>query len=64
MLSELREDAWGKDAHVILLTNLNDTQKIEQGVKYGVTDYLVKTDWHIQDLIGKINAIKKKTHDS
>ena len=37
-----------------LLTNLNEPEKVEQAVKAGVSDYLVKSDWHIDEVIEKV----------
>ena len=41
MLRKLREDAWGKDVPVILLTNLNDAEKAADALEHGVYDFLV-----------------------
>ena len=54
MLRKLREDAWGKTAAVILLTNLSDEGKVAEGMKHGVYDYLVKADWNIGDVVKKV----------
>ncbi len=54
MLRELRKDEWGKDAQVMLLTNLSDMGKIEEATKLGVYEYLVKSDWELKDVIEKI----------
>ena len=54
MLTKLREDVWGKDAHVILLTNLVDNKEIVEAMKTGVFDYLVKSDWKIDDVVEKV----------
>ncbi len=54
MLSKLREDTWGKDAKVIMLTNLSDSEKIAESGEKGVYDYLVKSDWKIEDLVHKV----------
>ena len=54
MLRELRQRAEGKDAPVIILTNLSDADSIEASIKSGVSDYLVKADWKIGDLMEKI----------
>lgn len=54
MLTKLREDAWGKDAHVILLTNLVDNKEIVEAMKTGVFDYLVKSDWKIEDVVERV----------
>lgn len=54
MLEKLREDAWGKTAQVIMLTNLSDTEKIAKVAEKGVHDYLVKADWDIGGIIDKV----------
>jgi DNA-binding response OmpR family regulator len=54
MLEKLRESDWGKDLPVILLTNLNDPEKVAEAVKVGVYDYLVKTNWKLEDVLNKV----------
>lgn len=54
MLKELRKDNWGKDVAVIILTNLDDNKKVAEIVKEGTYDYLIKTDWEINDIVEKI----------
>ncbi len=56
MLTELRKDPWGKDARVIMLTNLSDAIRVSDAVEHGVHDYLVKTDWKLEDLVAKARA--------
>lgn len=56
MLRKLREDAWGKNVHVILLTNLSDESKVAEAMKHGVYDYLVKADWNIGDVVKKVRS--------
>jgi len=55
MLSELRKDAWGENAKVILLTNLSDPGKISESITHKVNDYLVKSDWKIEDVVKQVN---------
>jgi len=56
MLKNLREDAWGKNVPVVLLTNLSATDvKIVRGVvEHEPSYYLVKSDWKIEDVVGKV----------
>ncbi|MBU2541984.1 response regulator [Patescibacteria group bacterium] len=54
MLKKLREDKWGKDAKVIILTNLSDAEKVAKAAEHNVFDFLVKTDWHISDVVEKV----------
>jgi len=54
MLKQLRQDGWGKGVKVILLTNVGDMEKVSQAVDLGSYDYLVKTDWKIEDVVAKV----------
>lgn len=56
MLKRLRQDSWGKDVPVILLTNLSDESKIAEAMQHGVYDYLVKADWNINDVVAKVKS--------
>ena len=56
MLHKLREDAWGKDVKVIVLTNSEDQRKAADALKNGVYDYFIKSDWNIKDVVGKVQT--------
>jgi len=53
MLKKLRENKEYVAIPVILLTNLGYGQEVEEAIKYGVTDFLVKTNWKLEDVINK-----------
>jgi len=53
-LNKLREDAWGEKASVIIMSNLDDAEKVSEAMKRGVNDYFIKTDWKLEDVIAKI----------
>lgn len=55
MLEKIRQDEWGKDAKIILLTNLSDSDKITQSLSRGVHGYLIKSDWKLEDIVKKVN---------
>ncbi len=57
MLKELRTDAWGKAVPVIILTNLSDYRTVADALGHGVHDFLVKSDWEINDVV---TAVKQK----
>ncbi len=57
MLKELRSDEWGKDALVIVLTNLGEDWETSRFIKSGVKDYLVKADWALDDVVEKVRGI-------
>jgi len=54
MLEKLRQDSWGKDVRVIMLTNLSGTEKIADAMMHNSFEYIVKTDTTIEDLVNKI----------
>ena len=55
MLEKLREDSWGKKVPVIILTNLTSVAETKEAMKKGVNDYLIKSDWALEDLLEKIS---------
>jgi DNA-binding response OmpR family regulator len=54
VLTKLREDEWGRDVPVVILTNLYSPEKVKEGNKLGVKDFLIKTDCSINDITKKI----------
>jgi len=39
---------------MMFLTNLNDANHISEAVSVDVTDYLVKSDWNINDIVTRV----------
>ena len=54
VLKKLRADVWGKDVPVVLLTNLNMADKVAEALDKGAFDYLVKSDWSLDDVVKKV----------
>lgn len=54
MLQKVRMLPGGTEIPVIVLSNLSDPMKIEEGIESGVSEYLVKSDWKIDDVMTKI----------
>ena len=50
-MKKLREDPWGKGVPVIILTNLNTAESVQDSVTNGAYDYLVKIDYTLDDLV-------------
>lgn len=63
MLKKLREENdWGRNARVILLTNVDNPDMVAEGLKIGFDesyDYLVKTNWTLDEVVKKV---KNKLH--
>jgi len=51
VLEELRKDQWGANVPVLMFTNVENTNHINTALKLGVSDYLIKSDLHIADII-------------
>ncbi len=55
MVKKLREDTkWGANVPVIMLTNLSDPDSVSEVAEYGVFDFLVKTDWKLDDVVALV----------
>lgn len=54
MLGKLRENEKGKNIPVIVFTNTNDAEKISKAVEGGASEFLVKVDWSLEDLVKKV----------
>ena len=61
---KLREDAWGKTVPVIILTNLSDASEasdaVDQAIQHNIFDYLVKSDWQLEDVVARIKERLRK----
>ncbi len=44
----------GKKVSVMMLTNLNNPNLIADAAELGVTEYLVKADWEIDEIVQKV----------
>jgi DNA-binding response OmpR family regulator len=52
LMKKIREDKkWGKGVPIIMLTNLSDSDSVSEAAKYNVYDFLVKTDWRLDDIV-------------
>ncbi len=60
MFKKLREDVWGKNAKVIMLTNLNDAENVAEAMEQGSFNYFVKSDWKIEDVVAKVREKLEK----
>lgn len=52
VMNKIREDdKWGADVPLIMLTNISDPTHVAEAAKVGVYDFLVKTDWKLEDVV-------------
>lgn len=61
-LKKIRQDAWGAHVPVIILTNLsaNNEQLVDDVVTHRPMNYLIKSDWKINNVVKKIEKILGK----
>lgn len=59
MVKKLREDPWGKDVPVIILSNSADPSKIQEAMEHAVFDYFVKTDTKMEEVVDKVKQVIK-----
>lgn len=52
MAQKLREA--GNDAPIIFLTNLDDVKHISEAVEASKSDYLIKSDWKLEDIVKRV----------
>lgn len=62
VLKKLRENEWGMRVPVIILTNLSSPTSVSKAMESmdGVFEYIVKSDWKIEDLIDRVRERLKK----
>lgn len=60
-LGHIRENEWGKNAPVMILTNVNASKEkiIEDIVTHKPLEYLIKSDWKIYDVLEKVEKVLK-----
>ncbi len=63
MFKKLREDEWGKSVPVIMLTNLIYNEKIAEAIMQGSHEYLVKSDFKLEDVVAKVRERLAMPHN-
>ena len=60
MLKKLREDKWGNSVPVLILSNLSDPEQINEATGRGRVEYLVKSNWGLDDVVQKVKDTLKQ----
>ncbi len=55
-LKAVRDEVWGKDIPIIVMTVLDDMDKISEALESGANEYLVKTNISLGTIVGKVKA--------
>ncbi len=59
VLQKLKKDPETKSIPVMILTNLEEVDNVQKALDLGATNYLVKSDFSLKDVMGKIREILK-----
>lgn len=53
-LEKLRNDPWGRNAKVIMLTSMDDVQNIANAHASDIEDYIIKTHNSLDEIVNKV----------
>lgn len=59
-LAEIRKNEGTKEIPVLLLTNVDEQSKVEEGLKLGATDYIVKFQQTPNQVVEEIRQVLQK----
>ena len=54
VLDELRSEEKTKNIPVIILTNMESSDDVRRALERGVTTYLIKSNYKLEDILGKV----------
>lgn len=54
LLKKLRQDVWGKDVSVIILSNFNQADKVAAALENEVFDFFVKANTGLDEVVQKV----------
>ncbi len=60
VLEALKADEATKEIPIIILTNLEGSADVQKALELGATTYLVKANYELEDVIGKVRETIKK----
>jgi len=56
-LEEIKKDSRRKDLPVLIVSNLDQREIIDRGLKLGAVDYIVKTEMALEGVLAKVDEI-------
>ena len=59
VVDDLKSEESTKDIPIILLTNLETTENVNRAFEKGITTYLVKSDYKLEEIVAKIKETLK-----
>lgn len=61
VLEELKKNVQFKPVPIIVASNLGQKEDTDRAMALGATDFVVKSDLHLQDLVEKVNKMLAQT---
>lgn len=58
---ELKANAETADLPIVMLTNLSDSETISKILEAGITDYLLKSEQTIEQIVAKVREVMNRT---
>jgi len=59
VIRKLKEDNQTKEITILVLSNLGQREEVNQGLKLGADDYIIKTDLTPSELVNKVERMFK-----
>jgi len=56
MIAKLREDEWGKDANIIILSAMDDVDHIARSYEGKLLDYFIKAHMSLDELVKQVRV--------
>ncbi|OGM96648.1 MAG: hypothetical protein A3B86_04690 [Candidatus Yanofskybacteria bacterium RIFCSPHIGHO2_02_FULL_38_22b] len=56
VLKKLRDDEWGKNAKVVVITSMDNDEIAEEAKGFGVKEFLIKKDWQLDEVLKFIKS--------
>ncbi len=53
-LQKLRQDSWGRDAKVVILTAMDDVANVATTHEYHISDYIIKSHASLDEILNKV----------
>jgi|GEM_PF-1954165 len=59
VLSKLRADPSSKSTPILITSNLGQPDDIKKGIELGATDYFIKSEISLEDIVKKVESLVK-----
>jgi response regulator RpfG family c-di-GMP phosphodiesterase len=57
VLKSIKSDDALKNIPIMMLTNISDKEKIDEGTEFGIGGYIIKSHFTPAEVVSKVNAL-------